>query len=422
MSTALLVLGGVIVLGTIYLMVKQYETRMVLFCAGLLMAIMAGDPFAAFKGFSQAMTESRVFESIIAVMGFAMVLKLTECDKHLIHLLVKALKKAGPFLIPAATLVTFFINTSITSAAGCSAAVGAILIPFLIAAGVHPAIAAAAVFAGTYGANFNPGYAQVAVVADVAQANPIDVVANHFYPLLLSGIIGAISLLIVAWIRKEHKGYVPEKSVTAEDFKVDYLKAVVPIIPLFILILGAKGYVPPFKQLAISHAMIIGVFLAFIVTRANPGKIAKEFWHGAGDAFGHVFGIIICALVFVEGMKAIGLINAMMNAMTTHQAIAKLSATYGPFFLAIISGSGDAASVAFNKAVTIHAEQFGMLPMDMGSLAVIAGALGRTMSPIAGGAIICSAFAGINPMELAKRNAPGMFIAVTVSMLILVFK
>jgi DcuC family C4-dicarboxylate transporter len=84
-------------------------------------------------------------------------------------------------------------------------------------------------------------------------------------------------------------------------------------------------------------------------------------------------------------------------------------------------GSGDAASVAFNKAVTIHAEQFGMLPTDMGSLAVIAGALGRSMSPIAGGAIICSAFAGINPMELAKRNALGMFIAATVSMLMLVY-
>jgi DcuC family C4-dicarboxylate transporter len=418
---ALLILGGIIVAGTVYLMVKQYETRMVLFCAGLLMAIIAGDPFAAFKGFSQAMTESRVFEAIIAVMGFAMVLKLTECDKHLIYLLVKALKRAGPFLIPAATLVTFFINTSITSAAGCSAAVGAIIIPFLMAAGVHPAIAAAAVFAGTYGANFNPGYAQVAVVADVAKANPIDVVSNHFYPLLFSGIIGAFSLLAVAWIRKEHKGYVPEQSLTPDDFKVNYLKAVVPIVPLAILILGSTGIVPAFKQLAISHAMIIGVFITFIVTRANPAKIAKEFWHGAGDAFGHVFGIIICAIVFVEGMKAVGLVRSMMEAMTTHPAIAKISATFGPFLLAVMCGSGDAASVAFNKAVTIHAEQFGMLPTDMGSLAVIAGALGRSMSPIAGGAIICSAFAGINPMELAKRNALGMFIAATVSMLMLVY-
>jgi DcuC family C4-dicarboxylate transporter len=47
----------------------------------------------------------------------------------------------------------------------------------------------------------------------------------------------------------------------------------------------------------------------------------------------------------------------------------------------------------------------------MGSVVVIGGALGRTMSPIAGGAIICCAFAGINPIELAKRNALGMVLA-----------
>jgi len=422
MSAVLLVLGGIVVIGTIYLMIKQYEVKMVLFCAGLLMAIMAGNPFAAFKGFSQAMTESRVFEAIIAVMGFAMVLKLTECDKHLIYLLIKALKQAGPFLIPAATLVTFFINISITSAAGCSAAVGAILIPFLMAAGVHPAIAAAAVFAGTYGANFNPGYPQVLIVADVAKTSPIDVVSNHFYPLLIAGIIGAVSLLVVAWLRKEHKGFVPETSYIPEDFKVSYLKAAVPVIPLLILILGAKGYVPMFKVLAISHAMIIGVFIAFIVTWMNPGKISKEFWHGAGDAFGHVFGLITCALIFVEGMKAIGLINALINTMTAYPGIAKVSASVGPFILGVMSGSGDAAGVAFNKAVTIHADRFGMMPMDMGSLAVITGALGRSMSPIAAGAIICSAFAGINPMELAKRNAPGMIIAVVVSTILLLYK
>ena len=421
MNIVLLVLGGIIVVATIYLMVKQYEVKMVLFCSGLLMAVLAGDPMAAFKGFSHAMTESRIFEAIISVMGFALVLRLTECDKHLIHLLVKALKKAGPLLIPAATLVTFFINTSITSAAGCSAAVGAILIPFLMAAGVHPAVAAAAVFAGTYGANFNPGYPQVLIVADVAKASPMDVVSNHFYPLLFSGIIGAFSLLLVAWIRKEHKGHVSEVSAVPLDFKVSYLKAIVPIIPLIILILGAKGYVPALKQVAISHAMIIGVFIAFIVTRVNPGKISKEFWHGAGDAFGHVFGLITSALVFVEGMKAIGLIKSMIGAMTDYPAIAKISATVGPFLLGLMSGSGDAAAVAFNKAVTIHADQFGMLPADMGSLAVIAGALGRSMSPIAGGAIICCALAGVNPMELLKRNALGSIIAVIVTMVMLVY-
>jgi len=55
----------------------------------------------------------------------------------------------------------------------------------------------------------------------------------------------------------------------------------------------------------------------------------------------------------------------------------------------------------------------------MGSIATLGGALGRTMSPIAGAAIICASIAGVNPMELAKRNAPGMIIAVIVSMFIL---
>ena len=179
---------------------------------------------------------------------------------------------------------------------------------------------------------------------------------------------GRVRLLLVAWVRKEHEGYVPANAAAMVDFKVNYLKAVVPLIPLIILILGSKGYVPAFRQLAISHAMIIGVFIAFLVTWVSPGQISKVFWQGAGDAF-------------------------------------------GPFLLAVVCGSGDAAAVAFNKAVTIHAAGFGLNPLSMGSVVVIGGALGRTMSPIAGGAIICCAFAGINPIELATRNALGMCLA-----------
>lgn len=419
-----LVIGGIIVLATIYLLIKQYESRLVLFCSGVLLSLIAGHPLAPFEAFSKAMLETKLFESIISVMGFAMVMKLTECDKHLIHLLVSGLKKAGPLLIPGATLVTFFINTSITSSAGCSAAVGSVLIPLLIAAGIHPAIAGAAIYAGTYGAMFNPGYAQVAIIVDVAKSTPVAVVANHFTPLLASGIIGAFSLLIIAYIRKENKGYVPpeEKSLQSVDFKVNLVRAIIPIVPVAILVLGNMNIIPAFKPLQISHAMIIGVFCAFLATRVNPQKISKEFWHGVGDSFGHVFGIIICALVFVGGMTSIGLIKALTNFMIANPAMAKVSAAFGPFILGIMSGSGDAAAVAFNKAVTVNAAQFGIAPMDMGSVAAITGALGRTMSPVAGGLIICAGLAGTTPMEVAKRNAPGMIIAVIVTMLLLLYK
>ena len=416
--------GILVVLGTVYCLVKRYETRLVLFCSGVLLTLIGGAPLGSFKAFSHAMLETKLFESIIAVMGFAMVMKLTACDKHLINLLIKPLRKAGPFLIPASVLVTFFINISITSSAGCSAAVGAILIPLLMAAGIHPAIAGACIYAGTYGAMFNPGYPQVALIVNVSNSDPVAVVANHFYPLLLCGIIGAVSLWILAVIRKEHKGYVLPAGVIAseqEHFKIKLSYALVPLIPIVILITGSMGIVPLFKPLSISHAMLIGVFAAFLVTRTNPQEISKEFWKGAGNAFGHVFGIIICALVFVDGLGTIGLIQQLIQLMIQVPAIAKVSAAVGPFLLGVMSGSGDAASVAFNKAVTIHAADFGLSPTSMGSVVAITGALGRTMSPVAGGMIICATLAGVSPIETAKRNAPGMVIAMLSTMFLLLF-
>ena len=415
--------GIVIVIGTIYCLVKRYETRLVLFCSGLLMTIIGGAPMDTMKAFSHAMLETKLFESIIAVMGFAMVMKATECDKHLINLLIKPLRKAGAFLIPGAVLVTLFINVSITSSAGCSAAVGSILIPLMMAAGIHPAIAGACIYAGTYGAMFNPGYPQVALIVSVADSDPVQVVANHFYPLLMCGVIGAISLWVIAKLRHEDQGYeLPQGTVELDgDFKVNLLQAIVPIVPIAILVLGSMGIVPAFNPIAISHAMIIGCFCAFLVTRKNPQQLSKEFWNGAGKAFGHVFGIIICALVFVSGLTTIGLIQQLIQLMIENPAIAKISSGIGPFLLGIMSGSGDAAAVAFNKAVTIHAADFGIQADSMGSVVAIAGALGRTMSPVAGGMIICAALAGVSPMETAKRNAPGMVIAMLAIMVVMLF-
>ena len=147
--------------------------------------------------------------------------------------------------------------------------------------------------------------------------------------------------------------------------------------------------------------------------------MTKSFFTGMGDAFGNIFGIIIAAGTFVGGMKAIGLVDAFIKVLVSSTGIVNIAATFGPFLLGIVAGSGDAAAFAFNEAVTPHANQFGLQIVNMGSIATLGGALGRTMSPIAGAAIICASIAGVSPMELAKRNAPGMLIAVIVSMFIL---
>lgn len=415
-------IGLIIILITVYCLMKQYETRLVLFISGVVMAIISGNIMVAFDAFSKSMKNANLIEPIIAAMGFAMVLQITKCDQHLIYLLAKSLKNLGPLLVPGAVLATALVNTSITSAGGCSAAVGAILIPVLIGAGVHPAMAAAAFFAGTYGSPMlNPGFGQIAIVADVAHSTPIDVISNHYHVVLILGLITAISLTIVAFVKGEHKGYHSDTLDHLKDFKINYIMAIVPMLPLIILILGSTGTVPLFKKFAISHAMLIGCAAAFLATRKSPAEISKAFFKGAGDGFATVFGIITMALVFVSGVQSLGIINWMIQEMINTPSIAKISATVGPFLLGVISGSGEAASIAFNQSVTIHADTLGLNALNLGSLAAISGALGRTMSPIAGCAIICAGFAKVNPLELVKRTALGAIICVIITMLLLMY-
>ena len=416
-------IGVLIVIGAIYLLVKQYETRMVLFCAGVLMALIAGNPLAAFDAFAKNMVSGGLIQAICSVMGFAIVMKVTACDKHLIHLMAGALTRFRVVLIPGATLATFAINIALPSAAGTSAAVGAIFIPILISAGVHPATAATAVFAGTFGSMLNPGLAHNPFVAKIAKVGVMDVIAVHSTADIVSVLIAAVSVTVVAIILKENKGYVgveSEKGIQAgEAMKVNILYAIVPIIPIVLLMLGAMGIVPVLKKLGVPHAMLIGAMIGAAVTRTSPATVSKSFFQGMGDAFGNIFGIIIAAGTFVSGMQAIGLVGAFIKMLVSSTGIVKVAATFGPFLLAVVAGSGDAAAFAFNEAVTPHAPEMGLSIINMGSIATLGGSLGRTMSPIAGAAIICASIAGVNPMELAKRNAPGMIIAVIVSMFIL---
>ena len=82
--------------------------------------------------------------------------------------------------------------------------------------------------------------------------------------------------------------------------------------------------------------------------------------------------------------------------------------------MGIITGSGDAATFAFNEAITSQAIQLGFEQDKLGMAASIAGALGRGSSPIAGACIVCAGLALANPVELAKRTALGMFISIVV--------
>lgn len=423
----MLLVGGLIVILTFVLIVKKYEARLVLFLAGLLMCLIGGLPGDVMKAFTKAMVNNSLVPTICTVMGFSYVMRLTTCDQHLVQSISGILKRGRAILVPISFFLTWWISLAIPSASGCSAAVGSILIPTLIAAGVHPAMAAATVLAGTWGSAISPGNAHNPFVADLAGTDMMTVIINETPASVIASIACVVVMTAYAVLRKEgateerrlaYLKEIGEEGTKKASFHVRPLLAIVPLVPLFLLILGSKqvGLLP---EISVPLSMLIGVALGFLVTLQDAQEICRKFFEGMGNAYADVIGLIVCASVFTTGMTAIGLTGALTELMEGSQAAAAAAGTFGPFFIAVISGAGDAAAFAFNGAITPFAEQFGLSIMDLGSLAQIAGAMGRSMSPIAGATIICAGLAKVNPIEVSKRNALPCLASAIVLMLLL---
>ncbi len=414
--------GGLIVILTAVAIIMKFEVRLVLFTSGLLMAIFAGEPLTAVTAFTESMVNPSLVPTICTVMGFVFVMNITKCDLHLVNLLSGVLKLFKRILIPVTVMLTFAINIALPSASGCAAAVGAVMIPTLINAGVHPAMAGAAVLAGTIGSVMSPGNTHNPMVGELAEMSSTDVIAILAPATVVAGLIGAVSLAAIAYIRKEASGYVAPKTAEANDKsayhieRVNALKAIMPLVPLLILVYGGVAEV---DEITVPLAMLVGTALGGLVSLSNPEQISKSFFDGMGSAYGNILGIIITASVFTKGMEAIGLTQALIDAMANSDSIVRIAGTFGPFLIAVLSGSGDAAALAFNGSITPNAADFGLEIANLGGMASLSGSLGRSMSPVAGATIICASLANVNPIELAKRNAPGMILAAAVAMFIL---
>ncbi|GAB1825117.1 MAG: C4-dicarboxylate transporter DcuC [Burkholderiales bacterium] len=400
------------VLVTIYALIKRYETRFVLLAAGFAMALFSLKPMIAFQQFDASMTKSSLIIAICSAMGFAATISLTKCDVHLVALLTRPLRKLGVFLLPACMVVTSFCAVAIPSTAGLCAAVGPSLIPILIRAGFKPAIAAAAIVCSTTPALLNPGVAHNVFIAKLADMEVMAFITKFFMPITGFSIAIILGLTIICFLYRDYKkpvktgaDDVQETQASNLPEKVNIFYAIAPLIPVAILL-----YVSLYTtmKMSVATAMLIGTAYALIITHSNPAEVTKKFFEGMGKGYGSILGIIIAAGVFAAGLKAAGVVDMLVEALTSANHLARIGGAFGPYLMGVLTGSGDAAAFAFNEAVTPNAAKFGLQIADLGWLAVICGSFGRLSSPLAGGVILVAGMAGVNPMEVVKRSAPIM--------------
>ena len=404
---------------TVVALIRKMEPRLVLLGVGLFLCLISLKPLAAFDVFAKMMTTPTLGQSIMSAMGFACLLGLTTCDRHLVQLLVRPLKKLGVLLIPVCTMVTLFINTAIPSAGGCAAAVGATLIPVMMRSGITPAGAAASVLAGTIGSFLNPGSPHQVLLGEYVHKSSMEVILDCMPTYMTLWAISVICITIVEFLYKDHQAnkLQPAGAQTTKDEieHVNIVWAMAPLVPLILLVLG--NTVVPQIKMGIAQAMMFGVVYTMLVTRYNPAKAINEFFVGCGKGFANILSIIIAASVFAAGLTESGLVAHLIELLKNASEYARWGGILGPFFMGVIMGSGDAAAMAFNTSVTPHAPQFGMDIVNLGNLAYVAGALGRTMSPIAGVVMVVSGLANVNPVDVVKRTAPGMIVGIVVLLL-----
>lgn len=421
-------IGLIIIVLTFVAIIKKWETRACLFIAGLLMCLLSGNPLGAIDAFTKALVNSFLVPIIACAMGFAYVINMTGCDKHFSYLALRHVIKFKGFLVPLSVLVIWIFSIAINSPAGLAAAVAPIIVPVLIRAGVHPAMAAATVLLGTWGEFVSISSSLMAVVGSISNTDVPSIVLMVLPGSLAGLVVSCLGLWLMSIFRKENRGYEAQNiaiNSTSTDlleevrsFKVNYLKALMPILPIVLLVMGTDqvGWIMKFS---VPQAMILCTMLTLLVSWTSPFEAMRKFCAGMGEGFASITALIAAAGVFTAGMTALGMIDALIEVMKSSQHIAKIAASWGTFIIAAVSGSGDAACLAFNTSITPHAAAMGLDPNYLGAAAYMGAALGRTLSPVAGVTLICASVAQVDPLDLTKRVWPVVVCTNIIGMLII---
>lgn len=419
-------IGAIIVVITLIAIIKRFDARMVLFVSGFIMCLISGQWLLAFDTFTSKLFAGGIPQIICAAMGYATLMGFAECDRHLSTAMMAVIKKARAILIPGVIIAGGFVITALGSNAGSAAAIGPVVIPVMIKAGVHPVFAATTLALAVHGDYFMIG-SHGAVIGEIAGKTAAEVVMSRMWPTgLVVYLFLIVYTLVMGKVLKEDKGFVDTTGEFSEEAplgKVNGYKAFMPFLPIVLVLVGlfVNKYWEAFPAFSVQQAMLISTCWGLMTLRVNVAEGIKAFTNGLGRGLGEVVTIIAAAGVFAAGMEVIGLIPALVAAMESNPAIAIYAAAFGPAAIAALAGSGDAAAMAFHSAVTPHVAALGLDPSSIGSLASMCGAFGRTMSPVAGVTIICAGFAKVDPMEITKRAIVPCLLSAAVAVVYLGF-
>ncbi len=417
-------IGAAITVLVFVAIILKFDTKLSLIIGGFLMCLLSGKIGDVVPAYCASLVNGSVVYTTVISMGYAKIMTDMGCCDHLIYALISPVSKVRKLIVPFCVYITAFIAMGLGSAATVGSVAGSLLIPLMTALGIPAALAAATVLQGTcIGLDVNPG-GSFTLAAASADPNGVitgkDIINAGFVAqvvvLVAIPIIFAIIAKLLTQRGEEDEEAVQKALAAAKSFKVNPLYAILPIVPLTLVLLAQYTPVLP-SAMDAATCMWVGFVVAMIVFAKDYQKVATMFFRGQGDSFFSVITLMASAAVFTKGMGNIGLTGALVNAMKANPNIAAYGGAFGPMLIAALSGSGNAAMLAFFDSVLPHAETIGLDFAGLAAVVLRTGNYGRTFSPVAAVTIIVCRIAGVDPMKVVKYTVVPMLIAVVIVML-----
>jgi DcuC family C4-dicarboxylate transporter len=421
-------LGLLVIALTVAAILRRAEVRLTLLVAALVLGCIAGNPQLIVRTFLKEFTNERFLLPIGTCMGFAYVLRHTGCDRHLVLVLLRPLQGVRFLLIPGVVVVAVLVNVPIISQSSTTVAVGAVLVPVLIAARLSATTISAALALGASigGELLNPGAPELRTITSATGAVSVDCVVR-VWPLLLIHLGVTVPLFWLLCIHAEGKATPePDQPPVSDESApiteaINPIKAIVPVVPLVLLFLtalpgplrlftvrpdwlGEEGLPADIRDgRLVGLAMLVGVGVAALTSPAKAGATALEFFKGAGYALAQVTSLIVVANCFGAGVRAVGLAGHLEGLIQMLPELLFPLASLLPLSFAWVSGSGMASTQSVYGFFVEPARLAGADPLRVGAVVSLSAAAGRSLSPVAPVVLLAASFTGANPLAMMRR-------------------
>lgn len=447
----------------VFMLIKKMDIKMTLFLIGIVLMYIAMafgneiaisgfessgiallDPLKAIVDQFKSTITSAGF-IILILGGYSSYMSQIKANNVTVSVLTRPIAKIKSvyILVPLVFLLGNVLSLVIPSASNLAVILLATLYPIMVRSGMS-SLTAGAIIATTATVMPTPlGSDNVAIAAELANTTQFAGLTASDYVFKYHAIVSIPTLLIMAvvhyfWQRFQDKRAVSKGEVDAKLPDVEEVPggkffravyAVLPLLPIILLIIvfilqSAGIEIELSVEVAILFSLVIAVVCELIRTRNGREtlKSTEAFFKGMGGAV-PIVALLVAGTTFVNGLKSIGLIDALQNAMTGIQGngmgfVLPLILVALTALIVILSGSGTALFFAMVPLMVPLAAAAGISVLAVSVPMGLAGNLLRAVSPVSAVIMIVAGTIKKEPLEIVKRTSIPM-IAGTVFMFIL---